>query len=211
VSEVSSEVSSERPARGRAGRAAVSALVAGAIVALAAAGPVLAGHWRGWEHNHSNRGVPPRPEGLHELRNRFGPPCGDRANNARTWFPHAVNRGVGGYVYYHPYLAINVGNNIRNHINAAHRNGALDYGIYGYNCRLKTGGSEWSTHAFGAAIDTNTARNPYGQDHWNGKGADGHDHGLYIPDLYRGAYPGHRFVWGKQWSDPHHFQYVSNY
>jgi D-alanyl-D-alanine carboxypeptidase len=181
------------------------------VVAAIGAGPALASHLTDWRHDHSNRGVPPRPDGLRELRDRFGPACSDRANNARTWFPNAVNRGAGGYVYYHPYIAINVGRNVRGHISAAHRNGALDYGIYGYNCRLKTGGSEWSTHAFGAAIDTNTARNPYGQDHWNGRGADGHDYGPYIPNVYRGSFPGHRFVWGKQWSDPHHFQYVSGY
>ena len=34
-------------------------------------------------------------------------------------------------------------------------------------------GSEWSTNAWGAAIDTNTARNSYGQDHWEPGGADG--------------------------------------
>ena len=194
---------------GRVRRLAVG--VVAALSAVAVAGPVVAGHLTDWRHDHSNEGVPYRPNGLTELRNRFGPHCGERANNARTWFPHAVSRHRGGYVYYHPYLAINVGTNIRGHIAAAHKNGALDYGIYGYNCRLKTGGSEWSTHAWGAAIDTNTARNPYGQDRWNGTGSDGKDYGLYIPNLYRGSYPGHRFVWGKGWSDPHHFQYVSNY
>ena len=195
---------------GRAARLAV--LVVAGIVAAALASPVLAGHMTDWRHNHSKRGVPPRPDGLAALRYRFGgPACNEKANNARTWFPFAVSRDRGGYVLYHPYLAINVGDNIRNHIAATHRNGALDYGIYGYSCRLKTGGSGWSVHAWGAAIDTNTARNPYGQDHWEGKGADGHDYGRYIPNLYRGSFPGHRFVWGKRWSDPHHFQYVSNY
>jgi D-alanyl-D-alanine carboxypeptidase len=206
---------SERRAGGRTGwgtgRASRMLLSAG-IAAVALAGPALAGHMTDWRHDHSKRGVPPRPDGVAELRHRFGgPACNEKANNARTWFPHAVSRNEGGYVIYHPYLAINVGDNIRNHIAAAHRNGALDYGIYGYNCRLKTGGSEWSVHAWGAAIDTNTARNPYGQDHWEGKGADGHDYGRYIPDLYRGVFPGHRFTWGKSWSDPHHFQYVSDY
>jgi hypothetical protein len=117
------------------GRAARMAVLAVGIVALALVSPVLAGHMTEWRHNHSNEGVPPRPDGLAELRNRFGgSACNERANNARTWFPSAVSRTQGGYVLYHPYLAINVGNNIRNHIAATHRNGALDYGIYGYRC-----------------------------------------------------------------------------
>ena len=187
-------------------------VLAAGFVAVLLATPVLAGHMTEWRHDHSDKGVPRRPDGLYGLRKRFGgPACNEKANNARTWFPHAVARDQGGYVVYHPYLAINVGDNVRNHIASAHNNGALDYGIYGYNCRLKTGGSGYSVHAWGAAIDTNTARNPYGQDNWNGKGADGNDYGKYIPDIYRGAFPGHRFVWGKKWSDPHHFQYVTNY
>ena len=73
------------------------------------------------------------------------------------------------------------------------------------------GGTSWSTHAFGAAIDTNTLRNPMGQSYWDGRGADGTDHGRYLPDVFRGNYPGHRFRWGLSWQDPHHFQYVVNY
>jgi hypothetical protein len=104
-------------------------VLAAGIVALASVSPVLAGHMTDWRHDHSNEGVPSRPDGLAELRNRFGgPACNERANNARTWFPSAVSRTQGGYVLYHPYLAINVGDNIRTHIAATHRNGALDYG-----------------------------------------------------------------------------------
>jgi hypothetical protein len=190
----------------------------GALVALsmaiASGGPAEAGHWRDYVHDHSSDGVPYRPRGLSQLINRFGEHCSDRANNARTWFPSAVDRNVGGYVYYHPYLARNVGWNIRGHVNSVHRDGAFDYGVYGYACRLKRGGTTWSVHSWGAAIDTNTFRNPFGQTYWNGRGADGEDHGRYLPDIFRGRYPGHRFYWGLNFSgtrDPHHFQYVTGY
>ena len=191
--------------------------VRGAVLVLAALGlmqtAALAGHMSDWRHDHSSKGVPYRPKGLSELKQHFGAACNAKANDARAWFPSAVARGEGGYVYFHPYLARNIGHNIRGHIAKAHRNGAVDYGVYGYNCRTKTGGSGYSVHAWGAAVDTNTARNPYGQSHWDGRGADGVNHGTYIPDVWRGAAPGHRFKWGKTFStpDPHHFQYVTGY
>lgn len=195
-------------------RRVVPVLAAALLAALLAAGPAGAGHWRNFTHDHSSKGVPYRPKGLAELRQRFGSACNSRANDARTWFPSAVGRKVGGYVYYHPYLARNIGWNIRGHVNSTHRTGAFDYGIYGYACRLKTGGTTYSVHSWGAAIDTNTARNPYGQTYWNGRGANGVDYRRYLPDLYRGKYPGHRFYWGLNFSgtkDPHHFQYVTGY
>ncbi len=193
------------------------AFVRGAVAAIAAGvalqSGALASHMSDWRHDHSSQGIPYRPKGLQELRQRFGAACGDKANDARTWFPSAVSRGEGGYIYYHPYLGRNIGHNIRGHIAKAHRNGAVDYGVYGYACRQKTGGTGYSTHAWGAAVDTNTARNPYGQPYWNGIGADGKDHGTYIPNVWRGPDPGHRFKWGIHFStpDPHHFQYVTGY
>ena len=40
------------------------------------------------------------------------------------------------------------------------------------------------------------------------------NHGTYIPDVWRGGFPGHRFFWGLNWDtapDPMHFQYVTDY
>lgn len=179
---------------------------------LSLPGGVLAGHLWDWRHDHSSSGVPYRPQSLWELKQRFGgEACNDSANDARTWFPHAVARWQGGYVYYHPYLARNIGYNIRTHIAAVHKDNAIDYGVYGYVCKYKSGGGGRSTHSWGAAVDTNTARNPLGQTYWNGYGADGANHGYYIPNVWRGDYPGHNFYWGLNWNDPHHFQYVTNY
>jgi hypothetical protein len=167
-----------------------------------------------WIHDHSSAGIPYRPDGYADLVRTFGQPCSNAANDARSFWPNQSARGVAGYVYYHTYIARDVGWNIRGHIDAAHRNEAVDYGVYGYNCRYIRGSTSWSTHAFGAAVDTNTARNPVGQTTWNGVGADGVDYGRYIPEVWKGAYPGHNFHWGIHFSttpDPMHFQYVTGY
>jgi hypothetical protein len=188
-------------------------VIAALAVALAFAGfrPLiaLAGHMQGWTHDHSSNGVPPRPHGYDGLVDTFGQPCSNAADNARSYWPSQSARNVGGYIEYHSYIARNVGHNVRSHIEAAHRNAAVDYGVYGYVCRQIRGSTLWSTHAFGAAIDTNSARNPLGQSHWDGRGADGTNYGTYIPDTWRA----HRFFWGINWSrpDPMHFQYVTGY
>ena len=167
-----------------------------------------------WVHDHSSAGIPYRPSGYTDLVRVFGQPCSNAANDARSYWPNQSARGVAGYVYYHTYLSRDIGWNIRGHVDAAHRNEAVDYGVYGYNCRYISGSTSWSTHAFGAAVDTNSARNPVGQTTWNGRGADGVDYGRYLPDVWKGAFPGHNFHWGLHFSttpDPMHFQYVTGY
>jgi len=187
--------------------------LAASLLVVAMAGPAVAGHMQGWRHDHSSSAIFPRPHGYSAMVNTFGNRCTSWAQQSRTWFPSAQARGQGGYVVYHGLLARNVGGNIRNHINADHRNKAVDYGVYGYLCRQMTGSSNWSVHAWGAAVDTNTDRNPRGQGHWDGRGSDWVNYGKYIPNIWKGPNPGHRFYWGLQFSypDPHHFQYVTGY
>ena len=164
-------------------RAVSVALIVALCITVFAGSSALAGHLSDWTHDHSDAGVPPRPSGLAGLNNVFGARCSDRANNARSWWPNADTDpfGAGKYVYYHTYLARNIGYNIRTHINAAHRDGALYPGIGGYNCRLIDGSTSWSVHSWGAAVDTNWQRNPRYQTFWNGRGIDGENHGTYIP------------------------------
>jgi hypothetical protein len=191
--------------------APIVALVA-AVLVLGGGGGATAGHMQEWTHDHSRQGVPPRPDGYAELRAAFGGgPCNAEANDARTWFPHAYDPAGTRYIYYHPYLAKNVGGNIRKHIQAEHRDGALNDYLGAYNCRQMTGSTNWSTHAWGAAVDVNWVRNPYGSCSWDGVGGDGRDHGRYLPEVWKGPFPGHRFKWGIGWCDPHHFQYVTGY
>jgi hypothetical protein len=191
-------------------------LAVAVTLAAAVAGPTVAQAVviDPWVHDHSDAGVPPRPSGYSELVQTFGQPCSDRANNSRSWWPSQSARNVAGYVYYHPYIARDVGYNIRNHVAHDHNDGAVDYLVGAYNCRTIRGSTSWSVHAFGAAIDTNSARNPLGQSFWNGKGADGYDYGRYLPNVWRGPFPGHGFFWGINWDsrpDPMHFQYVTDY
>ncbi len=137
----------------------------------------------------------------------FGRRCNPRANDARTWFPSQGGRGKGGYVYYHLKLAGKVGGDVLSTIVNAGKEAAFDYGIWGYACRMKTGGTSWSVHSWGAAIDTNTLRNPYGQTYWNGRGSTGRNYYKAIPK----AYMNEDFYWGLNFRDPMHFQYVSGY
>jgi D-alanyl-D-alanine carboxypeptidase len=168
----------------------------------------------GWTHDHSAAGIPHRPHGYNALVATFGQPCSAAANAARSSWPSQSTPGVDGYINYHPYIDRDVSWNIRNHISADLKEQALYPGIGGYNCRYVEGTTSWSVHAFGAAIDINWQRNPRGSSTWNGVGADGHNYARYLPKLWKGAYPGHNFYWGLNFStipDPMHFQYVTGY
>jgi hypothetical protein len=197
-------------------RSALAVLACGALVATVLASPVRlawAHHMDGWVHDHSSAAIPPRPDGLSEIQDVFGPVCGDKANDARSFWPSQDQDGA-GYVYYHSYIGRDVGYNIRNHVEADHNNAAVRWLVGGYNCRYIAGTTSWSLHAWGAAIDTNSSLNPMGQDHWNGTGIDGQKYGTYLPDIWRGPYPGHKFFWGLNWDskpDPMHFQYATGY
>jgi hypothetical protein len=191
--------------------AALLAALSGLVVYPIAAG---ASHMTGWVHDHSSAGIPPRPNGYTQLVATFGQPCNAAADDARSYWPSQSARNVAGYIKYHPYLARDIGYNIRSHIEAVHKNGAVDFGVYGYVCKYIAGTTKRSTHAFGAAVDTNSYRNPVGQTYWNGIGANGINYYRYIPDVWRGGYPGHGFYWGLNFSttpDPMHFQYVTGY
>ncbi|MGH2630691.1 MAG: hypothetical protein ACRDHI_09060, partial [Actinomycetota bacterium] len=76
------------------------ALAVSLSVTLFAGSSALAGHMSDWMHDHSGRGIPPRPKGLAELNDVFGARCSNRANNARSWWPHAdwSPFGAGAYV-----------------------------------------------------------------------------------------------------------------
>ncbi|MGH2699564.1 MAG: M15 family metallopeptidase [Actinomycetota bacterium] len=150
-------------------------------------------------------GLPARPYGLAGLKSVFGKRCNSAANDGRAYFPSAGGRGKYGYVYFHSRLSNVVGSKILSRIKRKPR--ANDYGVWGYACRMKTGGTSWSVHSWGVAIDTNTLRNPFGQRHWNGRGSNGKRFGRFLPNIWmdRG------FYWGLNFNDPMHFQYVSGY
>jgi hypothetical protein len=182
-----------------------------ASVVLLAPVAAIAGHMAGWTHDHSSSGVPYRPNGYNDIVRIYGQPCTEYARSYRTWFPHVTGRNQGAYLGYHPHIGRNVAHNIRGHVSQGHNDGAWDYGQWAFACRAQTGGSGYSTHAFGAAFDTNTEKNPYGQCSWNGVGSNGVAYGTYLPNVWRETENGHRFRWGRDWCDPHHFQYATGY
>ena len=164
----------------------------------------------GWQHDHSTKTIPDQPTGLYGLKRLFGRHCGRRANDARTYYPSAGGRGTGGYLYYHQRLARNIGHNVVGHMRKEKKLKAADYGVWGYACRAKTGGTSWSVHSWGVAIDTNTLRNPWTQRWWNGRGSNGRSYKRFLPNVWIR----HNFFWGLWFSstkDPMHFQYVSGY
>lgn len=155
---------------------------------------------------------PRRPSGLSDLENVFGGHCNAAANDARAFFPWANDSSSGGYIYFHPYIA-GVVANIRNKNAADDTDGAYNRAVWGYACRTIAGSSNWSTHAYGAAIDINSVRNPQGDSTWDGVGSDGHNYGTYLPSIWESSLIGH-FYWGINFSsnpDPMHFQYVTGY
>ena len=85
------------------------------LAILFAGSSVVAGHMSDWQHDHSEGRRAGAPSGLAELIDVFGERCSNRANNARSWWPHADYDpfGAGAYVEYHTYLARNIGYNVR--------------------------------------------------------------------------------------------------
>lgn len=148
-----------------------------------------------------------RPYGLSGLVRVFGKRCSPKANDARTWYPSAGGRGKEGYVYYHAKLARKVGGKILGALNRKNMRGAVDYGVWGYACRIKRGGTSWSVHSWGVAIDTNTLKNPWQATQWNGRGANGKNYRKRYPRLWLNQ----NFYWGIHFRDPMHFQYVAGY
>lgn len=205
---------SSRPLLARAWWLVVVCVASASVSGLLAAPLARALPPAGWTHDHSAAGIPHRPHGYNALVATFGQPCSGAANAARSSWPSQSTPGVDGYINYHPYIDRDVSWNIRNHISADLKEQALYPGIGGYNCRYVEGTTSWSVHAFGAAIDINWQRNPRGSSTWNGIGADGRNYARYLPKLWKGAYPGHNFYWGLNFStipDPMHFQYVTGY
>jgi hypothetical protein len=86
----------------------------------------------------------------------------------------------------------------------------------GFNCRPSTGGTEFSQHSYGLAIDVDPVENPY---------VDGDDVEpvagraytkrpdlpgvIHAGDLVTSAFSAIGWTWGGSWSSPHDFQHFS--
>jgi hypothetical protein len=87
-----------------------------------------------------------------------------------------------------------------------------------FNCRPVTGGSSWSEHSYGSAIDVNPLVNPYvvGGTVLPPEGAAYADRSLDAPgmihdgDLVVEAFAAHGWIWGGTWSSPKDYQQFSS-
>jgi hypothetical protein len=86
-----------------------------------------------------------------------------------------------------------------------------------FNCRAVTGGSSWSEHSYGTAIDMNPLVNPYvvGETVLPPEGAAYADRSLEAPgmihegDVVVDTFAAHGWIWGGTWSSPKDYQHFS--
>jgi len=85
------------------------------------------------------------------------------------------------------------------HIQNAHLQPYVEHGIYGYACRAIRNGNEWSTHAFGIAIDVSSA------EEYMGKCTS------TVNKNHASIWQNHGWYWGLAFCDPMHFQFATDY
>lgn len=173
---------------------------------------VVAFHWgqQGWRDRHEN--YPSRPQGYTQIVNRFGQPCSANAraismswraaDNGTTYrFPFHIKLGGRGteMVSDKGGRSTNLDNDVYGHIQQQHLQEHVDHGIYGYACRAKRDGGEWSTHAFGIAIDVSSA------EEYMGKCSS------TVNRHHAPIWQNHGWYWGLAFCDPMHFQFATGY
>ena len=173
---------------------------------------IAAFHWGqlGWRDLHAN--YPSRPSGYTQIVNRFGQPCNAEARAiSMKW--KAADNGVTYWFSFHRKLggrptamvsdkggrSTNLDNDVYGHIQNAHLQPYVEHGIYGYACRAKRNSNEWSTHAFGIAIDVSSAED------YMGKCTS------TVNKRHAPIWQNHNWYWGLAFCDPMHFQYATNY
>jgi hypothetical protein len=173
---------------------------------------IVAYHWArlGWRDEHVN--YPSRPSGYTQIVNRFGQPCNAEARAiSMTW--RAADNGVTYSFRFHRKLggrptamvsdkggrSTNLDNDVYGHIQNAHLQPYVKHGIYGYACRAIRNSNQWSTHAFGIAIDVSSA------EEYMGKCTS------TVNKNHASIWQGHNWYWGLAFCDPMHFQYAIDY
>jgi hypothetical protein len=176
--------------------------------------PLLVGwHYArlGWRDKHYN--YPARPTSYTQIVNRFGQPCSDAAHKiSQQWtaadtgetFTVWFHRKLGGYptemISNKGGTSTNLDNDVYGHIQNEHLQPYVKHGIYGYACRYQRGStSQWSTHAFGIAVDVSSA------EEYQGKCTS------TVNRYHKAIWENHNWYWGLAFCDPMHFQYAINY
>ncbi len=175
--------------------------------------PFLVGwHWAkaGWRDHHYN--YPAVPSGYTQIVNRFGEPC--NANATSNWMRWTqadtattvrvnFHKKLGGYptemVTDKGGRSTNLDNDVYGHIKNDHLAPYIKHGIYTYACRMKRNVNQWSTHAWGIAIDISSAYEPEGQCTST------------TNKNFAYEFKNHGWTWGLSFCDPMHFQYATNY
>lgn len=173
---------------------------------------LVAWHWAraGWRDWHFN--YPDTPSGYNQIVNRFGEPCNDNATwNHMRWTEAdtgdtvrvAFHRKLGGYptemVGDENGRSTNLDNDVYGHIQNAHLGNFIKHGVSTYACRMKRTVNEWSTHAWGIAIDISSAREPMGQC------------SSTVNKNFAYLFKDHGWKWGLSFCDPMHFQFATDY
>ncbi|HET9249609.1 MAG TPA: M15 family metallopeptidase [Actinomycetota bacterium] len=185
----------------------------GVSAAIAVVLPLLvAYHWArlGWRDEHQN--YPSRPSGYTQIVNRFGQPCSAearaipmrwRAADNGTTYSFTFHRKLGGrptaMVSDEGGRSTNLDNDVYGHIQNAHLQPYVEHGIYGYACRAKRNSNEWSTHAFGIAIDVSSA------EEYMGKCTS------TVNKNHASIWKDHGWHWGLSFCDPMHFQFATDF
>lgn len=194
----------------RAAGVVLSLVVVALAIAPAAGGYHFYGE--GWRHQHYR--YPPVPSGYNGIVSVFGQPCNGAVNdNTTNWvatddrrsYPVHYHFKLGGWgTHYGGWgrydMSSNVNQDVRGHIRNDHITGHVKRGIYGYNCRRIANSSKWSTHAWGIAVDVNSA-----YEHTN------HYHCHSVTSAVANTWQAHGWKHGLSFGDCMHFQYAVNY
>jgi hypothetical protein len=183
------------------------------VLAVVLVAPLLVGwHWAraGWRDWHYN--YPAVPNGYTQIVNRFGEPCNSNATSnwmqwrqadTGTWVTVRFHRKLGGYptemVSNKGGRSTNLDNDVYGHIQNDHLAGYTKRGISTYACRMKRDSYQWSTHAWGIAIDISSAYEPMGQCFST------------TNKNFAFEFKTHGWTWGLSFCDPMHFQYATGY
>jgi hypothetical protein len=177
-------------------------------------GSAFAGHLAsaGWTDRHST--YPAVPNGLAAINATFGTRCTSDSNfNRFTWtawdngvaYPVNFHKKLGGKAVPNWYAGNGGGStnlwwDVVGHVTNEHRE--VKHGIWGQVCKLIAGTSKWSTHAWGIAIDINSAFEHIGE---------AHVHSHSVNPNVASIFQQHGWFWGKAFGDAMHFQYATGY
>jgi D-alanyl-D-alanine carboxypeptidase-like protein len=179
----------------------IAGAVAAAVILAAPTAYAFPALDPGWRDKHT--GYPAVPNGEAAIVKTFGAACNSAVNDNNVLLKAADN-GKWYQVNFHKRLggasSSNLDNDIVGHIYASGYDKELKSGIWGYNCRRKRNSNAWSAHAWGIAVDINSAYEYQGDTNCN-----------TVTTWMGKVWTDHRWTWGRAFKDCMHFQYATGY